>query len=320
MPASAATDTARGYLVDIGGRNMRMVCVGPDRGASAKPTVLLEAGAFGFSADWSVVQDKLAAQDIRSCAYDRAGLGWSDPGPEPRDGLAVVADLEALIKASGEPGPFVLVGHSMAGLRVRLFAVRNPSLVAGVVLVDAATPEDMDDAHTRRYVSTFASASHAVAIIAGFGLLEPFRGAPFADRIGLSGEAKREKQAMFASPRHNRVANAEVATWPLTAQQAREAGPYDPVWPVAVVTAEHGDGAAWKPEHDASAKAANHGYIEEVMGAEHATLLGPDYADHIVRGIDFVIGAAALPKGSSAPTIDVNALAAAAPAQPAPQP
>ncbi len=316
MPAAAATPPSRGQMVDIGGRSLRMVCEGPERGASAKPTVLLEAGAFGFSADWAVVQGQLAEQAIRSCAYDRAGLGWSDPGPDPRDGLAVVQDLEALLKASGEPGPFVLVGHSMAGLRVRLFAVRNPELVSGIVLVDAATPEDMADPHTQRYVSTFATASHAVAVIASFGLLEPVRSAPFADRIGLPPDVKPEKQAMFASPRHNRVADKEVATWPLTAQQARAAGLYDPTWPVAVITAEHGDGAAWKPEHDAPAKASNHGYIEEVKGSEHASLLGPNYADHIVRGIDFVIEAAALPKGSSAPTIDMNALAAQAAAAP----
>jgi pimeloyl-ACP methyl ester carboxylesterase len=306
MTAAAATLPARGQMVDIGGRSLRMVCAGPERGVSTKPTVLLEAGAFGFSADWAVVQDQLAAQGVRSCAYDRAGLGWSDPGPGPRDGLAVVSDLEALLKASGEPGPFVLVGHSMAGLRVRLFAARNPSLVSGVVLVDAATPEDMDDPHTKHYVSTFAGASRLVAFVAAFGLLQPMKTAPFADRIGLTPDAKLEKKEMFASARHNRVADEEVATWPITARQARQAGSYDPAWPVAVITAEHGDGAAWKPQHDAPAKASNHGYIEEVMGSEHASLLGLRFADHIVRGIDFVIAAAALPKDSTAPAIDLN--------------
>ncbi len=306
MTAEAATPP-RGQLVDIGGRSLRIVCAGPDRGVSAKPTVLFEAGAFGFAADWAVVQEQLADEGVRSCAYDRAGLGWSDPGPSPRDGLAVVSDLEALLKASGEPGPFVIVGHSMAGLRLRLFAARNPQRVSGVVLVDAATPEDMDDPHTRHYVAGFIGVSRAVAVIASFGLLQPVKTAPFADKIGLTPAAKAEKQEMFASARHNRVSEEEVETWPITAQQAREAGQYDPTWPVAVITAERGDGAAWKPQHDASAIAANHGYIEEVKGSEHASLLGLKYADHIVRGIDFVIAAAALPKGSTSPLIDLDA-------------
>ena len=308
MTAAAQSMPARGELIDIGGRKMRMVCEGPERGVSAKPTVLLEAGAFGFSADWSVVQQQLADQDVRSCAYDRAGLGWSDQGPEPRDGLAVVGDLEALLKASGEPGPFVIVGHSMAGLRLRLFAARNPAQVKGVVLVDAATPEDMDDPHTQHYVSGFIGVSKAVSFIASFGLLQPVNQMPFADKIGLSGDAKAEKQQMFASARHNHVSEAEVETWPLTAQQAREAGQYDPAWPVAVIVAENGDGAAWKPQHDAPAKASNHGYIEFVVGSEHATLLGPRFADRIVKGIDFVMDAAALPAGSTAPTVDIEPL------------
>ena len=82
MTAAAATLPSRGQMVDIGGRSLRMVCAGPDRGASTNPTVLLEAGAFGFSADWAVVQGQLADLGVRSCAYDRAGLGHNTFTPE----------------------------------------------------------------------------------------------------------------------------------------------------------------------------------------------------------------------------------------------
>jgi pimeloyl-ACP methyl ester carboxylesterase len=127
--------TPRGEMIDIGGRRLRIVCDGPK---SASPTVILEAGSFGLAADWAEVQKRLTVQGVRSCAYDRAGMGFSDPGPQPRDGVAIVSDLEKLLKAADVPGPYVLVGHSMAGLHVRLFAVRNPQPVAGLVLVDAA--------------------------------------------------------------------------------------------------------------------------------------------------------------------------------------
>ncbi len=132
----------RGEMVDIGGRRLHLICEGPK--ASGQPTVLFEAGAFGFSADWGVVQDKVAAQGLRACAYDRAGMGLSDPGPGPRDGLAVAGDLEKLLKAAHEDGPFIIVAHSMGGLYARLFANRNPDKIAGLVLVDAATPESTD--------------------------------------------------------------------------------------------------------------------------------------------------------------------------------
>ena len=115
--AAVAQAPPRGQMVDIGeGRRLRLVCEGP---ASARPLVWLEAGAFGFAADWGATQQALTAAGWRSCAYDRAGMGYSDPGPAPRDGDAIVADFEKLVAASGQAGPFILVGHSMAGLRLR---------------------------------------------------------------------------------------------------------------------------------------------------------------------------------------------------------
>ncbi|MGH6957440.1 MAG: alpha/beta hydrolase, partial [Caulobacteraceae bacterium] len=84
---SAAAETSdprtpygRGRRVGIeDGRRLRLVEAGP--ASSPRPLVLLEAGSFGFSADWAAVQEKLAAEGLRSLAYDRAGLGGSDPGP-----------------------------------------------------------------------------------------------------------------------------------------------------------------------------------------------------------------------------------------------
>src|SRR5690606_3957208 len=131
----------RGHRFDIGGRRLRLVAAG-ERGPG--PTILLESGSFGCAADWAEVQKRLAAKGLYSLAYDRAGLGLSDPGPNPGAGRAIGDDLAALLAAAGEAGPFILVGHSMAGLMVRLFAARRPKDVRGLVLVDATTPESMD--------------------------------------------------------------------------------------------------------------------------------------------------------------------------------
>lgn len=92
----------------------------------------------GFSADslaWTRVQ-ALEAPRRRSCAYDRAGSGFSDPGPLPRDGAAIARDLDRGIRAAGLRGPFILVGHSAGGLYARLFANLRPKDVVGMVLVD----------------------------------------------------------------------------------------------------------------------------------------------------------------------------------------
>ena len=89
---SAVRAGVRGEFIDVGGRALRAVRAGPPSG----PLIVLEHGAFGCAADWAVVQERLAAKGFRSLAYDRAGLGHSDPGPQPRDGRAVDCDrLEA---------------------------------------------------------------------------------------------------------------------------------------------------------------------------------------------------------------------------------
>lgn len=286
MSASGAPKP-RGERVQIeAGRGLRLICEGP---RSQRPVVWLEAGAFGFSADWGATQSALTAAGWRSCAYDRAGMGYSDPGPSPRDGLAIVADFEKLTAASGEPGPYILVGHSMAGLRLRQYAGRNPDQVAGLVLVDAATPEAASEPRVQGFIKAFASASRWAARGAAVGLYKPLVHTGLGDKIGLPPAASGEKRWAFANGRHNRTAAAEVEQWPQASAQAAAQPPYDPTWPVAVVTAGPVKGReAWKALQAAPARAAHHGLVDHVEAASHTRLLGLGFADHIVRAVDFV--------------------------------
>ncbi len=292
---SAAAENAselRGRRVELGsGRRLRAVPAGPE--ASARPLVVLEAGSFGFSADWAAVQALLAAAGLRSLAYDRAGLGASDAGPAPRDSAAIVGDLEALLAALGEPGPFILCGHSMAGLHARVFAARNAARLAGLVLVDAVTPETTDDPATVAYIGSFTTVSRLAAWGASFGLQRPFDGA-LGDAIGLPAAAKAEKQRAFADPEHNRWAAAEVEAWLADAAQGREGGPLDPALPTAVVLTGDGRHASThEAQVAAPAHAARQGFVLHVPGANHATLLGERFAGHVVKAILQVEGAAA---------------------------
>lgn len=129
---SAPSSPAPGQLVDVDGHKMHIRCDGP---ANATPTVVLEAGGGGFSSSWSRVQELLASR-VRSCAYDRAGLGWSAPGPAPRTMRQEAFELHELLAAAHIAGPLVLVGHSVGGLNVRIYADRYGPDVAGMVLVD----------------------------------------------------------------------------------------------------------------------------------------------------------------------------------------
>ena len=281
----------RGEMVDIGGgRRMHLICEGPK---DASPTVLFEAGAFGFSADWGVVQERTMARGWRACSYDRAGMGISDPGPEPRDGLAVVGDLERLLKAAHEDGPYILVGHSMAGLYLWLFANRNPDKVKGLVFVDATTPQASETPQGRNFVKQFTRASRLAAFGASAGLYAPLAGTWFGDKIGLTEPASSEKRRAFASARHNHWASREVDQWLNAADQGLATGPLNPDWPVAVVMAGGnrrplvGSGLRAQPAHQ-----ARQGSIEVVAGAGHATLLGVQHADAVVKAIGEVREAA----------------------------
>jgi pimeloyl-ACP methyl ester carboxylesterase len=278
-------------MLDVGGRRLHVVRAGP---ANA-PKVVLEAGAFGFSADWAVVQGRLAGRGFASLAYDRAGLGLSDPGPQPRDGAAILADLEAVLAREAPDGPLILAGHSMAGLHVHHYAARHPDRVAGLVLVDATTPASMDSRLVSAAVGQFAGAARLAAWGAGAGLLRPLTGTGLADRIGLEGDIAGAKRWAFADAEHNRWAAEEVARWPAAARQARGAGELDPAWPVAVVLAGPPDSrSGLKALQAAPALASRHGHVEHVAGANHASILAGANANAIVRGVEHVWAASRL--------------------------
>ena len=131
-PDTGAHPGMRVRLAD--GRRLNFRCSG--RGAF---TVVMESGFGGDSLAWSKVRAPLAER-YRVCAYDRAGAGFSDPAPAPRDGAAIARDLDEGLRVGGVHGPFILVGHSSGGLYVRIFTALRPREVAGLVLVDPSVP------------------------------------------------------------------------------------------------------------------------------------------------------------------------------------
>jgi pimeloyl-ACP methyl ester carboxylesterase len=120
-------------LVEIAtGWRLNLYCIG-----SGSPTVVMDAGFFNSAWPWAVVQPAVAGL-TRLCSYDRAGEGWSDPGPLPRTSSAIVADLHAALSASGESQPYVLVGHSFGGLNMTLYTYLHRKQIVGLVEVEPA--------------------------------------------------------------------------------------------------------------------------------------------------------------------------------------
>ncbi|GCE06826.1 alpha/beta fold hydrolase [Dictyobacter aurantiacus] len=119
-----------GQMVDVGGHQLHLYCTG-----KGSPTVILEAGLGDTTLVWSKVQPTVSIF-THVCSYDRAGDGASDLGPTPRTGAQIVTELHTLLTNAHISGPYILVGHSLGGLYVRLYASTYPQQVAGMVLVD----------------------------------------------------------------------------------------------------------------------------------------------------------------------------------------
>jgi pimeloyl-ACP methyl ester carboxylesterase len=131
----AAAHPMPGQLIDVGGHRLHLYCTG-----SGSPTVVLEPGGGGTSADLGLITPAVA-HDSRVCVYDRAGHGWSEPGDGVADGTRIATDLHTLLHRAHVPGPYVLAGHSFGGLYVLTFAAQYPDEVAGMVLVDSTAPK-----------------------------------------------------------------------------------------------------------------------------------------------------------------------------------
>jgi pimeloyl-ACP methyl ester carboxylesterase len=121
-----------GQMIDIGGYRLHVHTEG-----TGTPTVVFDAGAGGVGLSWELVRPAIARR-TRVVVYDRAGLGWSDPSPYPRDALMMALELHTMLTHARIPGPYLLVGHSLGGSVARQFASKYPTEVAGLVMVDSA--------------------------------------------------------------------------------------------------------------------------------------------------------------------------------------
>lgn len=126
-----------GRLVDVGGFRLNMYCIG-----SGAPTVVFDSGLEDWAPAWITIQPEIS-RITRTCTYDRAGNGLSDPGPTPRTTARIVTELHTLLHSAGEKGPFILVGHSFGGINVRHYADRYLSEVTGLVLDDASAEQQV---------------------------------------------------------------------------------------------------------------------------------------------------------------------------------
>jgi pimeloyl-ACP methyl ester carboxylesterase len=207
--------TPPGRMLAVEGETMHIHCTG-----AGAPTVVLEAGAFGFAQVWARVQPHLS-EHTRVCSYDRAGLGWSDDG-DAHDGVAAAARLRALLTAADEPGPYVLVGHSLGGAMIRIFAARYPDDVVGLGFIDPTHPDQLE-----RFPSEARAAHERVtrvlAVLAKLSYVGVTRVSNPLGRLhaGLPDDDYRAACMFNSSPHHIASSAAEFAAWDTTMRAAR---------------------------------------------------------------------------------------------------
>lgn len=207
-----------GRLLDVGGYRLHIHCMG-----QGSPTVILDAASIDTVSAWAWVQPEVA-RATRVCAYDRAGLGWSDLSPAPPDATQNTPALHTLLQNAGVAAPYVLVGHSFGGLYTRAFAGRYADEVAGLVLIEAFHPDNrarLGQPETMPNVPDEGQlAIGQVLTRFGFFRLVSFTPADPA----LPSQQQREFRAYYASPRYLDQVRAMTGAFPALLAQVRETG------------------------------------------------------------------------------------------------
>ena len=235
---------APGQLVDIGGYRLHINCTG-----TGSPTVVIDSGWGNWSLIWTQVQRDVA-RTTRVCSYDRAGMGYSEAGPLPRDAEHMAVELHTLLERAGIAGPYVMVGHSLGGIPVRVFAHNYPTEVSGIVLIDSMSPrQGSEHAAVAPEQASEASGGLLPTVLARIGLVRVLAGP-----LGIVGELPAEIQAQFTAftviPRGVQAWADEGASMSASLAQADAIKSLGDV-PLTVLTAglnDHKDWAAMQAE------------------------------------------------------------------------
>jgi pimeloyl-ACP methyl ester carboxylesterase len=224
-----------GQLVDVGGYRLHIHCTG-----TGSPTVVIVAGLGDWSTTWGGVVQPEVAKTTRVCTYDRAGLGWSEASPLPGDAAQFARELHTLLQNANVPGPYVMVGHSLGGFVVRVFAHDYASEVSGVVLIDSMNPKQVTQSLSNRLSQLFSFGS----VLARFGV------ARLLVNLGIFPNVPEPAYyPLYVRPQSLQTTADEYKRLPASAAEAAAVKSFGDL-PLIVLTAKLNDNPGW-PEWQA---------------------------------------------------------------------
>jgi pimeloyl-ACP methyl ester carboxylesterase len=198
-----------------------------DCSGSGSPTVIMDSGLGVPAVGWYQAQPEIA-KFTRVCSYDRAGYGWSTPGPMPRTTDQIVKELHALLVNSGEKGPYVFLAHSFGGYNVRVYTARYPNDVAGLVLVDTSH-EDQASRFTpglQRFMAEetakLKTASKFAPVLIYSGLARVTTGLDSPTKVSI--DKRREFRYLQLQTKYVAATSSEMLNFDQSATQVRQAG------------------------------------------------------------------------------------------------
>jgi pimeloyl-ACP methyl ester carboxylesterase len=256
---------------------------------TSRPTVILEAGAFGGAADWSLVAERLA-RGGEVCAYDRDGMGLAQLHDLDRSPVAVATRLEALVARKVGDAPVILAGHSNGGLYVEAFARMWPERTAGLVLVDAVGTDVKDqplarvDLEREARLAAFTPTARAVGLT---------RLVPLMDDISPAAEAAARRRSAWTGRSSIQAGLREVRAFLPGLAAVDALPPLRPTIPVAVIVASRTPDKpldrAWRAAQVAPADRACRAVVIDAF-ASHTSILDAQ-RDYVVDAVGWLDGA-----------------------------
>jgi len=267
--------TPPGRYVSVDTHRLHYFCVG-----DGAPTVVIDGGIGSAAVEWRAIQTALSGR-TRVCSYDRAGYGWSDPGPAPRSTARVVEEMREMLKQAKIPPPYLLVGHSFGGFNVRYFAANFPDEVLGLLLLESSHP-----------ATAMPRDRKSVAGRNPFPTQAPKEERTESDDFAVAGYLNSRRKAIFAQM-------DEISAFARSAREV-EASPALPDIPITVVARdpalgfpEAAEEASWQQGQRELSRLGPRGRFVTAEGSGHE--IHADRPDVVVAEISVMLDLLAIP-------------------------